>query len=134
MQIHVPIQILLIPALLVLSALFAAAEGALFSLSRAQLEVLREKKPRVFHKIRALIFRPDELLSTMVIGNECLNIMLGTLVTSTLLGQYPEATIATKVLAPVLKAPVETLKVGQVPELAFTRLVIGCSLTTSMAA
>ena len=96
------IHLLLIPLLLAISAFFAAAEAALFSLNRAQLEVLRQNRPSVFQKIRALIYRPDELLTTIVIGNEFLNIMLGTMVTSLLFVWFPNNDVVTQVLLSVL--------------------------------
>jgi len=82
-------QLVLIPLLLLFAALFAAAEAALFSLSRLQLETLSETRPAVYRRIWSLISRPDALLSTLIIGNECLNIMIGTLVVSLMESQLP---------------------------------------------
>ncbi len=78
MQIHV--YTVLIPILLTISALFAASEASLFSLSRFQLETLRESHPNIHRAIRRLIFKPDALLSTIIIGNETLNILIGTFI------------------------------------------------------
>ncbi|NBX82528.1 DUF21 domain-containing protein [bacterium] len=82
MVIH--IYIVLIPLVLLLGALFAAAEAALFSLSQTQLESLRRSRPSTYRAINALIRRPDELLSTIVVGNEALSILVGTFVVSLL--------------------------------------------------
>ena len=78
----VDLYFLLIPGLLLLAALFAAIEAALFSLSRLQLEGLRAARPLTYDKIRTLLFQPESLLSTLVIGNECINVMLGTFLVS----------------------------------------------------
>lgn len=79
MLIHV--HLVLIPILLFAAAVFAASEAGLFSLTRSQLETLRESKPQTYKRIRSLIYRPDAMLSTIIIGNECLNITIGTFVT-----------------------------------------------------
>lgn len=71
----------LVILLLLGCAMFAAAEASLFSLSRSQLETLRLKKPLLYSKVRELIANSDELLSTIIIGNECLNITIATLMT-----------------------------------------------------
>lgn len=85
MLIHV--QLLVIPILLLMAAVFAAAEASLFSLSRTQLESLKDQRPQIYHRIRALLQRPDALLSTLIIGNECLNIMIATAVVTLLESQ-----------------------------------------------
>ncbi len=82
MLIHV--HLVLIPLLLALSAIFAASEASLFSLSRSQLETLKESRPNLYHSIRNLIYHPDAMLSTIIIGNECLNITIATIITSLL--------------------------------------------------
>lgn len=78
----IPVHLLFIPLFLLLSGIFASSEAALFSLTRAQLETLRGRKPGAYTRIRYLIFHPEELLSTLIIGNECINILTGTLVAS----------------------------------------------------
>lgn len=78
------VYILIIPALLFVAALFAAAEAALFSLSRPQLEGLRASKHVTYERIRNLLFQPENLLSTFIVGNEFVNIMMGTFLVSLL--------------------------------------------------
>lgn len=119
------IHLLLIPILLATSAFFAAAEAALFSLNRTQLEVLRQSRPSVFHKIRSLIYRPDELLTTIVIGNEFLNIMLGTLVTSLLLLYFPNNDLVTQILLSVLVSSVLLLTCSEIlPKIVAFRMPV----------
>jgi putative hemolysin len=76
--------------LLCTAAIFAASEASLFSLSRAQLETLRESRPNVYRHIRQLILAPEALLSSTIIGNECVNIMIGTFVTGLLEYHYSQ--------------------------------------------
>jgi len=78
------IYIVLIPFVLFLGALFAAAEASLFSLSQTQLDSLRQSKPSTYRAIHNLIRKPDELLSTIVVGNEALSILVGTFIVSLL--------------------------------------------------
>lgn len=82
MVIH--IYLVLIPLLLILAAVFAAAEAALFSLSQTQLDSLRQMRPGTYRAIHSLIRRPEELLSTVIVGNEALSILVGTFVVSLL--------------------------------------------------
>lgn len=83
----VDIYFVLLPVLLGFAALFAASEASLFSLRRSQLETLRLSKPKLYGTIKNLVFQPDAFLSTIIIGNECLNIFIGTLI-ATLLQKY----------------------------------------------
>lgn len=83
----IDIYLVLIPLLLFVAAVFAAVEASLFSLSRTQLENLKQSRPSLHRTIRQLIQKPDALLSTLIIGNECISILLGTLVV-TLIEKY----------------------------------------------
>jgi len=78
LQVH--IYVILIPILLLMAAFFAASEASLFSISRAQLETLRSSRPYLYRCIQRLTLKPDALLSTIIVGNECLNILIGTVV------------------------------------------------------
>ena len=80
MSIHV--YFVLIPLLLFIAAIFAASEASLFSLSRTQLESIRNSSPGLHRYIRNLTQKPEGLLSTLIIGNECVNILIGTFVAS----------------------------------------------------
>jgi putative hemolysin len=66
------------------AAIFAAAEASILSLSRIQLDYLKNKRPSVYTRIRMLIFKPENFLSTLIIGNEFLNILLPTFITTQL--------------------------------------------------
>lgn len=80
--------LVLIPILLFAAAIFAAIEASLFSLSRTQLENLRLQRPALHKRIRRLIQQPESLLSTIIIGNECLNILIGTFIVTILERQF----------------------------------------------
>lgn len=76
----VHIYYLLIPVCLILAALIAASEASLFSLTRPQLEQLESTRPSLHKRIRNLIHRPESLLSTLIIGNEVVNILISSFI------------------------------------------------------
>jgi putative hemolysin len=68
------LQLLGLVVLLALSAFFSSSETSLFSLDRTQIERLkREKHPRAA-LIERLLSRPRQLLVTILIGNELVNV------------------------------------------------------------
>jgi len=69
------------------AAFFSAAETSLFSLSRFQLRQIKQKSPKSFQRIRYLLDRPAALVATILLGNECANVL-----TSNLLAHYYEST------------------------------------------
>lgn len=83
----IDLYLVLIPLLLMTAAVFAATEASLFSLSRTQLENLKHARPSLHRAIRRLIQKPEELLSTLIIGNECISILMGTIIV-TLVEKY----------------------------------------------
>jgi putative hemolysin len=68
MKLHIPLFLVLFVLSLAVSAFFAAAETALVSLSRIDLQGLREKGDRRGALIRALKSRTSGLLATILIG------------------------------------------------------------------
>lgn len=75
------------------SATFSASETALFSLSRFQLKQFKLKSPKQFLQIQYLLDRPAALVATILIGNECANVMI-----SHLLAVFFDHTFQGKVL------------------------------------
>lgn len=123
MLIH--IHLVLIPFLLLLTAIFAASEAALFSLSRTQLETIRLSRPATYERIRRLVERPDALLSTIIVGNECLSIMIGTLTTSYLSSSYPELKSGFLIAASVIASSVMILTTSEIlPKVLAFRLPV----------
>ena len=73
---------LLLVFLLLCSAFFSACEVAYFSLNSLQLNEMSEKKGRMGRIVNSLLEKPRELLITIYIGNEFVNIAISVVVTS----------------------------------------------------
>ena len=73
---------LLLVFLLLCSAFFSACEVAYFSLNSLQLNEMSEKKGRMGRIVNSLLEKPRELLITIYIGNEFVNIAVSVVVTS----------------------------------------------------
>ncbi len=70
---------------LLLAACFAASEAALFSLNTFQVSSLEEQYPKLGSLIQKLLKQPESLLSTLIIGNEVVSILLSTAIASLVL-------------------------------------------------
>lgn len=66
--------------LLALSAFFSGSETALFSLSRVQVQRLRESGGRTGHAVAGLLTFPRRLLITILVGNMVVNVASASLV------------------------------------------------------
>ena len=73
---------LLLVFLLLCSAFFSACEVAYFSLNSLQLREMLEKKGRLGRLVNTLLEKPRELLITIYIGNEFVNIAISVVITS----------------------------------------------------
>jgi len=73
---------LLLVFLLLCSAFFSACEVAFFSLNSFQLNEMIEKKGRTGRLVSSLLEKPRELLITIYIGNEFVNIAISVVITS----------------------------------------------------
>ena len=73
---------LLLIFLLLCSAFFSACEVAYFSLNSLQLNEMAEKNGRMGRIVNSLLEKPRELLITIYIGNEFVNIAVSVVVTS----------------------------------------------------
>ena len=80
--------ILLLTVLLVFSAFFSACEAAFFSLTSFQLKELKEEKGRWGLAANDLLEKPRELLITIYIGNELVNIGVSVITTSIFINQF----------------------------------------------
>ena len=85
---------ILLGILLGFSAFFAACEAAFFSLNPAQLASLKETRGRGGHLIYSLLEKPRELLITIYIGNELVNIAVSALATSIALTMFGDLGLA----------------------------------------
>ncbi|HEY3356192.1 MAG TPA: hemolysin family protein [Polyangia bacterium] len=110
-----------VAGLMLLSAFFSGTETALFSLSRVQLERLRQSSRARDRIITGLLALPRRLITTVLIGNELVNISIATLV----------ATIVDGLLRGVL-GPVRLTLVSTV--IALPLLVLLCEVTPKSVA
>ena len=81
-------HILLLTVLLIFSAFFSACEAAFFSLTSFQLKELKEEKGRWGLAANDLLEKPRELLITIYIGNELVNIGVSVITTSIFINQF----------------------------------------------
>ena len=102
-------------ALLLLSGLFSSSETALFSLSRAQTQRLRERGTKTGRTVYELLLRPRRLLITVLVGNTLVNVAASSVL----------ATFLTKVLG--------SAGVGVAIGLGTFLLLVWSSMTTKNA-
>ncbi len=76
------VQLTAIVILLIFSAVFSATETAFTSLSFIQLKILENKKTRASRLVYRLSQKPDELITTVLVGNNVVNISVSALVTT----------------------------------------------------
>ena len=69
-------RLALLVLLLGVSALFSAAETALFSLRRQQLDKLRQRQTRGARSVLALLEHPRRVLATVLVGNNTANLVM----------------------------------------------------------
>ncbi len=74
-------KVVLLAALLALSAFFAGTEIAFFSLTKIQIERLCKKWSLAGNRIEALLLKPKKLLVTIYIGNELVNVAISAVAT-----------------------------------------------------
>jgi CBS domain containing-hemolysin-like protein len=82
-------QIILLFVLLVLSGFFSSSEIALFSISRTKVRYLAEQGDKGFKLIRKMKEDPHTLLTTILIGNNVVNVGAAALATSITIGYFP---------------------------------------------
>jgi putative hemolysin len=82
MQSHEVVYIIIIAVLVILSAYFAAAEIAFMSLQRYKLEALVQKNVKGAQLVAWLKEHPERLLSTVLLGNNMVNIAAASISTA----------------------------------------------------
>ena len=80
--------------LLVLSAVFSGSETALFSLSRIDLQKLRQTRDKRSESIHAMLDEPRRLIISILCGNELVNIASAVNMTSILLLLFGESDVS----------------------------------------
>ncbi len=98
-------RLLLLFILLLMSAFFSAAEVAFFSLSRLQVESLREHGGKAGRVVAALLERPRRLLVTIYTGNELVNVAIAAVSTIVALHFFRQSGVAVAVGASTLVLP-----------------------------
>ena len=83
--------VLLIVVLLVVSALFSAAETALTGASRARMHQLEREGDKAAERVNLLIDNQERMIGSVLLGNNLLNILLSSLVTEFLAKAVPGA-------------------------------------------
>jgi len=107
-------KLCLIFFLLIFSAIFSGSETAFFSLTRYQ--ILKIKETSKGKKVASLLAHPNQLLISILIGNDTINIMASALATSVALTLYGKngKWLAIAVMTPLL------LLVGEIIPKAFS--------------
>ena len=88
------IELSILFLLLVLSAFFSGSEIALFSLSEARVQMLREQGRRGSLALIRLKANPERLLATVLVGNNIVNIAAASLATAIALELYGRPGVA----------------------------------------
>ncbi|MDO9547839.1 MAG: DUF21 domain-containing protein, partial [Candidatus Marinimicrobia bacterium] len=83
-------EIALIVFLLFLSGFFSGSETALFSLTRVQIEKMVLSKEERGKNIKRLLERPRRLITTVLLGNEFVNISISSISAAIIIGFFGE--------------------------------------------
>ncbi len=75
-QIEVIVTVIVLLVLLLMSGLISGSETAFFSLERSHLEFLKEKNTKTSAKVLKLIANPKQLLATILITNNFINVAI----------------------------------------------------------
>ena len=94
-------QIIILIILLIFSGFFSPAETALFSISRTKARHLAKKKVKTYLLIKRMKDDPHRLLTTILIGNNLVNVAASAMATAMVLKLFPHFAIgiATGVMA-----------------------------------
>lgn len=87
---------------LMLSFFFSGSETALTAISRMKVQLRAEQGDRMSQKLLVLIDKPDRMITTILIGNNIVNILLPTLLTIIALSYGWDIAIATTVLTVII--------------------------------
>ncbi|MBN2075817.1 MAG: HlyC/CorC family transporter, partial [Dehalococcoidales bacterium] len=101
---HEIIYLVLFGVCLILSAFFSSSETAIFSLQKVRLQYLVEQQVAGAGSIAKMIEQPSKLLSTILLGNNLVNVATAAIATTLAIKYLPEnqgvliATICTTIL------------------------------------
>jgi putative hemolysin len=97
-------QVILLVVLLGFSAFFASSETALMAVSRLRLKQLESKHRRTVHIVNMVLNRPEKLISTILLGNNLVNVAMSAIATAIAISLWGDSGIlyATIVLTVVI--------------------------------
>ena len=93
-------DLLIIAALIALSALFSAAEFALVRVRRSRIEQLIEEGNTAARRVRRLVSRPDRFLAVIQIGVTFIAVLAGAFAGASVIGELERVLAGSALLAP----------------------------------
>jgi Mg2+/Co2+ transporter CorB len=90
MSLEIAITLAVVVFLLLLSAFFSGSETALTAASRARMHTLESDGDENAARVNKLLERPERLISTILLGNNLVNIMASAVTTSLLIKLFGE--------------------------------------------
>jgi putative hemolysin len=77
---YLPVSVLIgVAVLVIMSAFFSGSETAFFSIHRIRLRAMREEPGVAGRLVASMMDRPGQLLATILIGNEIVNVLIAVL-------------------------------------------------------
>ena len=111
--------LVLAAACIVLSTLFSASESAFLGINKLRVHYLREQGDRRARRVGRLLERKEELLNTLLVANELVNVALSVILTSIALKLFGAAGLSLSTLV----ATVLLLLFGEItPKIITTRI------------
>lgn len=87
---EIAITLAIVVVLLLMSAFFSGSETALTAASRARMHALESEGNESAKRVNKLLERPERLISTILLGNNLVNIMASAVTTSLLINHFGE--------------------------------------------
>lgn len=87
-------RLILVIFLLLLSAFFSGSETALFSINKHQMRRFETSNKLSYQRAYSLLKNPKNLIITLLIGNECVNVAISVTITSIVLSLYGNVYLA----------------------------------------
>lgn len=98
------IRFFILFVLLFISAFFSGSETALFSFGKTGLAELENEKSTLAGKLKYLLSSPSRLLVTILLGNECVNVSISSIIASIFSDYYGKEDWKTAIMASVFVA------------------------------
>lgn len=94
MSLEIALTIAAVLALLMLSALFSGSETALTAVSRARMHAMEQEGNNRARLVNRLLTAPEQIIGTVLLGNNLVNVLASSLTTSLLIGLFGEVGVA----------------------------------------